>query len=96
MIDHRDLAENELRSLLKAGSIAFAGNRNLKIYGLLTCSSGKRMKKENRVFFPNEIEAQRAGYRPCGNCMRKRLKEDLYISWDDKSPHHLANGQIDF
>jgi methylphosphotriester-DNA--protein-cysteine methyltransferase len=75
MINHFDLTENELRSLLEAGSIAFAGNRKLKIYGLLTCGSGKRMKKENRVFFTSEPEARRAGYRPCGNCMLpKRLK----------------------
>jgi methylphosphotriester-DNA--protein-cysteine methyltransferase len=72
MIRHLDIASPELHRLLKSGALTFAGNRTLKIYGLLTCGSGKRMKKENRVFFANEHEAKRAGYRPCGNCMRRR------------------------
>ncbi|HEY1202931.1 MAG TPA: Ada metal-binding domain-containing protein [Niastella sp.] len=47
-----------------------------KIYGTLSCASGKRMKAENRVFFQNEAEAIAAGYRPCGHCMRKK-----YLEW---------------
>jgi methylphosphotriester-DNA--protein-cysteine methyltransferase len=57
--------------LVKADEIAYGGNRRLKIYGKLTCSSGKRMHAKNRVFFKNEQEAIAMGYRPCGNCMRK-------------------------
>lgn len=72
MIRHLDIVSPELHRLLKSGGLTLAGNRKLKIYGLLTCGSGKRMKKENRVFFVNEREARRAGYRPCGNCMRRR------------------------
>jgi methylphosphotriester-DNA--protein-cysteine methyltransferase len=72
MIRHSDIPAHELHRLLKSGVFTFAGNRKLKIYGLLKCSSGKRMKKENRVFFTNEREAKNAGYRPCGNCMRRK------------------------
>lgn len=54
--------------------IAFAGNINLKIYGTLNCSSGKRMKVQNRVFFRSETEAIEMGYRPCGHCMRTAYK----------------------
>jgi len=71
MIRHLDIASPELRRLLKTGALTFAGHRKLKIYGLLTCGSGKRMKKENRVFFTSEREARSAGYRPCGNCMKQ-------------------------
>jgi methylphosphotriester-DNA--protein-cysteine methyltransferase len=71
MIPHSDITVDELRGLLESGAVTLAGNRKLKIYGLLTCGSGKRMKKENRVFFADQQEALRAGYRPCGNCMRK-------------------------
>jgi methylphosphotriester-DNA--protein-cysteine methyltransferase len=60
----------QLKLLLVNGSITMAGNSRLKIYGTLTCSSGKRMKAENRVFFIDECEAKAAGYRPCGHCMR--------------------------
>lgn len=38
---------------------------------------GKRLKKENRVFFSFELEAQKEKYRPCGICM----KND-YIKWE--------------
>jgi methylphosphotriester-DNA--protein-cysteine methyltransferase len=48
----------------------FAGNNRLKIYGLLTCGSGRKMRKENRIFFRTEEEAVGLGFRPCGHCMR--------------------------
>ncbi|MFM7855228.1 MAG: Ada metal-binding domain-containing protein [Flammeovirgaceae bacterium] len=60
--------------MLRNKLIALAGNRKLKIYGLLTCPSGKRMKKENRVFFESEKEAVSLGYRPCGHCLRVKYK----------------------
>lgn len=61
--------------LLKHGRIVlsetpgeYAGWRPGKIFGSLTCKSGMRMKKENRVFFENLEEAVLQGYRPCKNC----------------------------
>ncbi|MGD1841975.1 MAG: Ada metal-binding domain-containing protein [Thermonemataceae bacterium] len=47
-----------------------AGNKKLKIFGTLQCSSGKRMKSEHRVFFSSVVEAKAYGFRPCGHCMR--------------------------
>ena len=38
------------------------------IFGRLTCKSGMRMKKENRVFFHSYTDAVAAGFRPCKNC----------------------------
>jgi len=69
MIKHLTLTSVQLFHEIRKGHITIAGNRKLKIYGLLTCWSGKRMKKENRVFFQSEKEARNAGYRPCKNCM---------------------------
>lgn len=66
----------QLSSLIRKGLIAFGGNSRLKIYGLLNCNTGKRMKIQNRVFFATEKEAIDEGYRPCGHCM---IKE--YIQW---------------
>lgn len=80
MINHIDLGtsreeiRNNLRTLIATGKIKFGGNKTLKIYGTLTCSSGKRMKVENRVFFETEAAAIRAGYRPCGHCMTEKYK----------------------
>lgn len=41
---------------------------------LLNCSSGKRMKKENRIFFNFEAQAFAQGYRPCGHCLKQKYK----------------------
>lgn len=71
MIKHNEVSATELRALIKAKVINFGGNKNLKIFGLLNCSSGKRMHKQNRVFFTSVYEAQYLGYRPCGHCMKK-------------------------
>jgi methylphosphotriester-DNA--protein-cysteine methyltransferase len=61
----------QLKMLLDNNEISMAGNTKLKIYGLLACASGKKMKMQNRVFFVSAAEATKMGYRPCGHCMRK-------------------------
>jgi methylphosphotriester-DNA--protein-cysteine methyltransferase len=71
MISHKEL-NRSLILLIRHGEIKFAGNAKLKIYGTLHCKSGKRMKKENRIFFASEAEAISYDYRPCGNCMKKK------------------------
>lgn len=46
----------------------YAGYKPKKIFGNLSCKSGMRMKKENRVFFFCIDDAIECGYRPCKNC----------------------------
>jgi len=75
MWQHEALKDTQLWRLLRSGSIAWAGNKQLKIYGTLHCCSGKRMKNINRVFFLSEAEAVENGYRPCGHCMRAAYKK---------------------
>ena len=60
----------------------FGGNSKLKIYGRLDCPSAlstiRRFPgsyEKSRVFFPDEKTALAAGYRPCGNCLRKQYHE---------------------
>lgn len=76
MIRHSDIDDQDLRSSIKTCSIQCAGHAKLRIYGTLDCKSGKRMKRENRMFFKTEDEAIKAGYRPCGHCMK-----DKYQQW---------------
>lgn len=82
MIRHIDLGaiaftrSRKLKLMIDEKRAQFGGNVKLKIYGTLTCGSGKRMKPENRVFFTSETEAKGLGYRPCGHCMR-----EAYIKW---------------
>jgi methylphosphotriester-DNA--protein-cysteine methyltransferase len=81
MIRHTELGyhpfkrSRQLKMLLDNNEIAFAGNLRLKIYGTFNCSSGKRIKIENRVFFKSEEEALQLGYRPCGHCMPTAYKQ---------------------
>lgn len=58
------------------------GNTERKVYGRLDCptalSSIKRFPgsyEKSRVFFADEKTALAAGYRPCGNCLRKQYQE---------------------
>lgn len=66
--------KRKLGSLIRSGAISLAGYKKAKIYGLLNCSSGKRMKIENRVFFKDIKEAISYGYRPCGHCLPEPYK----------------------
>lgn len=76
MIHHATLgigfaASRRLKKLVDQGKAQLAGNKKLRIYGTLDCYSGKRMKKENRVFFNSEKEAIENGYRCCKHCWCK-------------------------
>jgi hypothetical protein len=71
MMAHADIPDRELHSLIRRGAIRLGGNRRLKIFGTLHCGSGRRMSRENRVFFGSAAEALQLGYRPCGHCMKK-------------------------
>ena len=60
----------------------YGGNKKLKIYGRLDCPSAlsaiKRFPgsyEKSRVFFADEKTALKAGYRPCGNCLREKYKQ---------------------
>lgn len=64
----------KLRDLIRSGEVCLGGYARGKIYGLLSCSAGKRMKIENRVFFKNENEAIQFGYRPCGRCLPEKYR----------------------
>jgi len=75
------IRSRQLRTLIRSGHICFAGNKKLRIYGLLSCRSGKQMKTGNRVFFATEQEALAAGYCPCGHCMPYR-----YRRWKQGQP----------
>ncbi len=64
----------QVSSLIRFGEIKLGGYQKARIYGLLSCKSGKRIKTENRVFFKDEAEALAAGYRPCGHCLPQKYK----------------------
>lgn len=75
MIPHIEIDPVTLIRKIKGKEVVLGGNRRLKLYGTLNCNSGKRMKRENRVFFRSEKEAIASGYRPCGHCLKLKFKE---------------------
>lgn len=76
MIRHQEITDVQLYAAIRRHAITMGGNSNLKIYGLLSCASGRRMKRANRVFFASATEAVSNNYRPCGHCMHKE-----YVAW---------------
>lgn len=77
--------KKEYKLLTNSGTVlskipgTVGGNKRLKIYGRLDCNSAlnwirKGYYIDNRVFFENEEEAIKLGYRPCGVCMKKEYK----------------------
>ncbi|MBL7877598.1 MAG: metal-binding protein [Cyclobacteriaceae bacterium] len=78
MVNQSELSDQEIRGRIRKGTIGLAGNKSLKIYGHLSCHSGKRMKKENRVYFISKGEAKKNGFRPCGHCMKNEFKQWNY------------------
>ncbi|HTO17516.1 MAG TPA: Ada metal-binding domain-containing protein [Edaphocola sp.] len=80
MILHSEISDTDLKLKLKNKEILYGGNISAKIYGTLSCASGKRLDRENRVFFTSEENAKQTNYRPCGHCMRKEYKK-----WKNKS-----------
>lgn len=75
MILHSEISDSELLSKIKQQEICFGGNKKLKIYGTLSCASGKKIKRENRIFFLTEKEAIANCFRPCGHCLKEKYKK---------------------
>ncbi|MFW0717006.1 Ada metal-binding domain-containing protein [Pedobacter sp. N23S346] len=75
MLNHVALSSADLTKKIKNKEICLGGNLKLKIYGSLQCKSGKRMKRENRVFFHSDKQAIDAGFRPCTHCLHTKYKK---------------------
>lgn len=75
MVFHSEITNTQLFLKIKNHEVSLGGNKKLKIYGKLNCASGKRMKRQNRVFFVDENEAIAKGYRPCSHCLKNEYKK---------------------
>jgi methylphosphotriester-DNA--protein-cysteine methyltransferase len=73
VINHTDIDASQVLQKIRCRDICFAGNNKLKIYGTLKCGHGKKLKRENRVFFKSEKEAADNGFRACKHCMKKEI-----------------------
>jgi len=82
MISHLSLGQTaiarrrKLIALIRKGEVTLGGYGKGKIYGTLDCSAGKRMNVDNRMFFEDEAEAIKEGFRPCARCL-----PGAYKSW---------------
>jgi len=76
LIEHDQIDDRALRSLIRQRVIILAGHRKNRIFGRLDCRQGKGMLRSNRVFFANAAQAKERGFRPCGRCLRAE-----FMSW---------------
>lgn len=102
----RTISNNDgevVRSEIPGLLAGYGGQDYDHVYGTLDCKSGKGMKPENRVFFRNEDDAIRLGFRPCLNCNGKAVlgylerKRELgleYTEWDSqRQKNNNASGR---
>ena len=59
---------SELRDSFEDGEYLYIGSKNSDKYHLPDCTSAKKIKKENRVYFRDVWEAREVGYSPCKAC----------------------------
>jgi len=65
-------------SVMIAGSKQrYVGSRNSNIYHVLSCSSAKRIKESNKIYFTSSKEARSKGYRACKICKPNQMIEDF-------------------
>ncbi len=63
---NQNIAQNNQKSNTGSGNF-FASNKGSKYYSL-SCSGGKTIKQENRIYFNTSAEAEKAGYELSGSC----------------------------
>ena len=72
LLDAQRGAMSEKRGIWKnwrEQSAAYIGNRRSRRFHLPTCSSGKRIKRTNRIIFQHRWDAYWEGYAPAKRCM---------------------------
>lgn len=80
MIKNIDLGTTALDRIVavnakvRAGEINLIGHSRRKTYSLLSCATAQRIKVKYRVYFKNEDEAKKEGYRPCGHCLGDKYR----------------------
>ena len=51
-------------------SYTYVGHTGSKKYHLMSCTYGKSISPENRIYFNSKSEAENADYEPCGVCLK--------------------------
>lgn len=73
MVRGSEMSEGAIKRMVAAGTLRYAGNESMQVYGEIDCPSGKRSRK--RVYFASREQAEQLGFRPCGACMRAEYQE---------------------
>jgi hypothetical protein len=53
---------------VKASTGTYVASKTGSKYYLPSCSGAKRIKEENKVWFQDRVEAEKAGYQPASTC----------------------------
>lgn len=74
-IEYLSLEKNQSAAVLKTseakspnGEKMYVASKNGDKYHLPWCAGAQRIKEENKIWFANKEEAEKAGYKPAGNC----------------------------
>lgn len=60
--------KSEIASGGEVEAATIVGNKSSKIYHREDCPGAQRMSEANKIYFASIVEAQKAGFRPAGNC----------------------------
>ena len=61
-----NFADSEVRLL--NGEKMYVASKNSDKYHLPWCAGAQRIKEENKIWFANKENAEKAGYKPSANC----------------------------
>lgn len=64
--DNQNIKNNQVQINSSQGMLI--GSKNGTKYHFPWCSGAQRIKEENKIWFSNKEEAEKAGYAPAANC----------------------------
>lgn len=74
-IEYSDSGKNQSAAVLEAPEAKFLNGEKMYVaskssdkYHLPWCAGAQRIKEENKIWFASKEEAEKAGYKPAGNC----------------------------
>jgi hypothetical protein len=67
---------------LRGSNARYIGDKESKVYHYSWCFHAKLIKPENKIFFKDECDAARQGYRPCEDCNPPKCGEGYTFESD--------------
>ncbi len=62
------IPQDEVSVTTPNNTLSYCGNKNSKVFHKSSCTSVKKTKEANKVYFADKDEYLENGYKPCQNC----------------------------